>query len=71
MDIVQANGYKQVIPNGANGLYNKYHSLMPQPQQGEHPAWDILIDHIGGEQRELLWDYLTILYRYPTHTLPV
>lgn len=63
--------YKQIIPNGNNGLYNKYHALLYQPQQGEHPAWDVLIDHIGGEQRELLWDYLTILYCHPTHTLPV
>ena len=71
VNIPSHTDYKQVIPNGGNGLYNKYHSLMHQPQQGEHPAWDILIDHIGGKQRELLWDYLTILYRYPTHTLPV
>lgn len=63
--------YKQIIPNGSNGLYNKYHALLYQPQQGEHPAWNVLIDHIGGEQRELLWDYLTILYCHPTHTLPV
>lgn len=71
VNIPSHTDYQQVIPNGGNGLYNKYHSLMHQPQQGEHPAWDILVDHIGGKQRELLWDYLTILYRYPTHTLPV
>lgn len=63
--------YKQIIPNGGNGLYNKYHPLIFQPQQGTHQAWDILIDHIGGVQRDLIWDYLTILYRYPTQILPV
>lgn len=71
VNIPSHTNYQQVVPNGGNGLYNKYHPLMFQPEQGVHPSWDILIDHIGGEQRDLLWDYLTILYRYPTQILPV
>lgn len=63
--------YRRIIDNGQNGLYNKYHPIDYNIIPGEHPTWNKLISHIGGEQVDLLWDYLRILWQRPTQVLPV
>lgn len=59
--------YKEVIGN----QINLYHPLPCQPNAGEHPFSDILINRVFGKDAGKFWDYLTILYRYPLHYLPV
>lgn len=59
--------YKEVIGN----QINLYHPLPCQPDAGEHPFSDILINRVFGKDAGKFWDYLTILYRYPLHYLPV
>lgn len=59
--------YKEVIGN----QINLYHPLPCQPNAGEHPFTDILINRVFGNDAGKLWDYLTILYRHPLHPLPV
>lgn len=59
--------YKEVIGN----QINLYHHLPCQPNAGEHPFTDILINRVFGNDAGKFWDYLTILYRYPLHYLPV
>ncbi|MCH5213777.1 MAG: hypothetical protein J1E97_01190 [Muribaculaceae bacterium] len=64
--------YKEIIDNGGKGLYNTYHPIEYKLEKGgEHPTWDKLINHIGGEHAPLLLDYLRILWQKPTQTLPV
>lgn len=59
--------FRQVVGR----CWNLYRPIEQRPMRGEHPAWDLLMQRVFGEQEALGWDYLTILYRYPTHTLPV
>lgn len=59
--------YKEVIGN----QINLYHPLPCQPDAGEHPFTDILINRVFGKDAGKFWDYLTLLYRYPLHALPV
>lgn len=59
--------YRRVIGR----CFNVYQPLEHSPKPGNHPAWDSLLIRIFGEQIECGWDYLTILYRYPTQVLPV
>lgn len=59
--------YKEVIGN----QINLYHPLPCQPDAGEHPFTDILINRVFGKDAGKFWDYLTILYRYPLQALPV
>lgn len=59
--------YREVI----GSQINRYHALPIQPNAGEHPFSDILINRVFGFDAEKFWDYLTILYRYPLHFLPV
>lgn len=59
--------YKEVI----GSQINLYYPLPSLPKKGEHPYSDRLIERIFGKDAEKFWDYLTILYRYPLHALPV
>lgn len=59
--------YRQVV----NECWNSYHEIEVKPEKGQHPCWDSLMNRIFGEQVELGWDYLTILYRRPTQVLPI
>lgn len=59
--------YKEVIGN----QINMYHPSPCQPDAGEHPFTDILINRVFGKDAEKFWDYLSILYNYPLQALPV
>lgn len=50
---------------------NIYNPLPNEAKEGQHPHWDMLMKRVFGYQETLGWDYLTILYRNPTHILPV
>lgn len=50
---------------------NLYHKLEIKPRKGSIKAWEKLIKHIAGDQAELLWDYIQLLYLYPLQVLPV
>lgn len=59
--------YREIVGN----QINLYHPLPCQPNAGEHPFTDILINRVFGNDAGKFWDYLTILYRHPLHPLPV
>lgn len=74
------NRYKPVV----NGYYNMYHKVSKTPAAGEWKTIETYLKHVFGT--ELLpespnctqaerWimglDWLTILYRHPTHKLPI
>lgn len=59
--------YREIVGN----QINLYHPLPCQPDAGEHPFTDILINRVFGKDAEKFWDYLTILYQHPLHPLPV
>jgi len=54
-----------------NGGYNKYHKLSHHPQKGDFPNIKNFLEHIFGEQIELGYDYLQLLYLQPKQKLPV
>lgn len=59
--------FKQVVGR----CWNLYRPIEQRPTQGEHRAWDALMQRVFGSQEAIGWDYLTIMYRHPTHNLPV
>jgi hypothetical protein len=68
--------YQRDIDMGDNRkLYNTYKPLpCSEPRFGDISTWHKLVSHLCADDEArttMLWDYLTILYRYPTHTLPV
>ena len=64
--------YQPVISKPGHGTYvNMYHRLNVQPKQGRIETWEKLVNHIGGIQSEMLWDYIQLLYTKPTQILPV
>ena len=50
---------------------NIYNPLPCQPQEGEHPMFDRLMQHIFGDQIEQGWTYLALAYQKPLQMLPV
>jgi hypothetical protein len=60
--------YKREI----NNFYNKYEPLSYQFQaQGDWGNIDLFLHHMFGEQYAIGLDYLTILWKHPTHILPI
>jgi hypothetical protein len=54
-----------------NRFWNLYHPMKYKPEKGEFPNIDKLVSHIFGEQKELGYDYLQLLYLKPLQKLPV
>lgn len=52
-------------------FYNRYEKLGHQPQKGDFHNTEMFLRHIFEEHYLLALDYLTILWRYPSQTLPV
>ena len=59
---------KQVVDGK---FWNLYHPMKYQPEQGEFPNIDRLMQHIFGEQKVLGYDYLQQLYLQPQQKLPI
>ena len=59
---------KQVVDGK---FWNLYHPMKYQPEQGEFPNIDKLMQHIFGDQKELGYDYLQLLYLQPRQKLPI
>ena len=59
---------KQVVDGK---FWNLYHPMKYQPEQGEFPNIDRLMQHIFGEQKKLGYDYLQQLYTNPQQKLPI
>ena len=54
-----------------HGAYNLYEPIDYKPSEGAHETIQEFLKHIFGEQLELGFDYLSIIYRYPTQILPI
>lgn len=52
-------------------FWNRYHPMRFTPEDGAFPHIDQLVEHIFGEQKELGYDYLQLLYLQPMQKLPV
>lgn len=59
--------YKSVIGNG----YNLYRKISHEVIEGDYTNINKFLSHIFGSKLELVMDYITILWRYPTQILPV
>jgi hypothetical protein len=66
---------RDIVTSKGRKLYNTYKPLpCSEPRFGDISTWHKLVSHLCADDEArttMLWDYLTILYRYPTHTLPV
>ena len=52
-------------------FWNLYYPMKYVPEKGEFPNTDKLVTHIFGDQKELGYDYLQLLYLQPRQKLPV
>lgn len=61
--------YQQVI----NGFWNLYSDVKHQPVKGDFPHIRKLLKHLFDEQEanEMIYDYITVLYKKPYFKLPV
>lgn len=59
--------YKQTI----EGCYNLYEKIRYKPKSGEIINSLNFLKHIFQDKIEIGLDYLTVLYKFPTHALPV
>ena len=66
-----------IIPNHIDymrvyGTYlNQYESINHVPCEGEFPYIRMFLEHVFEEQIELVYDYIQLLYKKPTQTLPI
>lgn len=66
-----------IIPNHLNyerrigNSYNKYEPFEFEPKEGEYQRIQEFLSHIFGEQLELGFDYLKLLYEKPYQILPI
>lgn len=60
--------YSQVIDDK---FWNLYFPMEHKPIPGKFPNIDHLMEHIFGEQKELGYDYLQLLYLQPRQKLPI
>lgn len=60
--------YRQVIDGR---FWNTYFPLKHIPESGEYPNIEKVMQHIFGEQKELGYDYLQLLYMEPRQKLPI
>jgi hypothetical protein len=61
------DNYKEVI----DSFYNEYEKLSHKKAEGSYDKTEMFLKHIFEEHYILAFDYLTILWRYPSQTLPV
>lgn len=61
------HNYEQVIA----GNFNLYHKVDTEASKGSIKTWETMINHIGGDQSDLLWDYVQLLWQNPLQMLPV
>lgn len=61
------HNYKQVIKN----CFNLYHRIDTEPCEGSITTWQTMMSHVGGDQVELLWDYVQLVWQKPRQILPV
>lgn len=61
------NNYKPYVGN----MYNMYNAVNNEFSEGEFPTIEKFMTHIFGEQLLMGYDYLQILWKEPTHILPV
>lgn len=54
-----------------DGYWNVYQNIEHEKEEGSFDHIDKLLKHLFDEQYEMVLDYITILYRYPTKKLPV
>jgi hypothetical protein len=54
-----------------SGFYNKYSPLSNKPKEGSIEVSDFFVKHIFGNQFELGFDYLQLLYQKPVQILPI
>ncbi len=61
--------YQQVI----HGRWNLYYDVNHKPEKGEFPTIKTLLKHLFQDhfENELIYDWITILYRHPMQKLPV
>jgi hypothetical protein len=67
INIPSHTDYQKSIEN----FYNEYYELEGGIEEGEMPYTILLLKHIFREQYVIGFDYLTILWRYPTQILPI
>lgn len=68
-NIPSHTNYQQII----NGHWNLYYDVQHDLVEGEFPTINKLLKHLFEEQFEnqLIYDYLTVLWRYPMQKLPI
>lgn len=60
--------FKQVVDRK---FWNMYYPIVHEPIKGAFPNIEKLMTHIFGEQKELGYDYLQLLYLQPRQKLPI
>ena len=66
-----------IVPDNLNyqpiihGCYNMYRPFAHTPREGEFPWSQTLMEHVFGEQVELGYRYMNMLYRNPMHLGPI
>ena len=51
--------------------YNCYEDIQIVPKPGSWETIRRFLEHLFGDMVEIIYDYLTILYKYPKHLLPI
>lgn len=59
--------YKQYIDN----CFNLYYPVFHRPEIGEWKTTEMFLNHLFGDQIEMIYDYLTLLYLKPHQPLPI
>lgn len=59
--------YQRSISNN----YNLYHEFKHQPKQGSIEWSEVLMNHVFGDQIELGWRYMKLLYMFPSKIAPI
>jgi hypothetical protein len=59
--------YQQVV----NGFYNSYHEIEGDIEEGTYVYTELFLKQIFKEQYDLILDYLSLLWCYPTQILPI
>ena len=65
------------VPNNINyegrikGCYNLYASFQHSAGRGDYPTIETLFKHVFGDQLQMGYDYVQLLYKFPTQVLPI
>ena len=54
-----------------DGTWNMYNEFRHKPKQGDLKWTNILMDHVFGDQINLGWRYLKLLYEHPSRYAPI